>query len=91
MMPGLLPLYPSVTMIPPPPTGRPRGGLVTKNSKKNSLPGVSRRGPEAGVFRIEDDFHGSRVNRIDSCLFIHSRKSGKLLLPPFQDLKKSIV
>jgi glutaredoxin-like protein NrdH len=52
---------------------------------------VTRRGPEVGVFRIEDDFHGSRVNRIDLCLFIRSRKSGKLLLPPFQDLKKSIV
>jgi hypothetical protein len=28
-----------------------------------------RRRPEAGVLYIENDFHGSGVNRIDSCLF----------------------
>jgi len=44
---------------------------VTK-IQKNSLPGVPRRGPEAGVLRREDDFHASGVNRIDSCLFLQS-------------------
>jgi hypothetical protein len=37
------------------------GGSLTK-IKKNSLPAVPRRGPEAGVLRREDDFHGSGVN-----------------------------
>ena len=35
---------------------------------------MPRRGPEAGVLRIEDDLHGSGVNRIDSYLFLQSRK-----------------
>ena len=33
------------------------GGSVTK-MQKNFLPAVPRRGPEAGVLRIEGDFHG---------------------------------
>ena len=89
MMQRLLPLYPSCTMIAAAPEGRPRGRPVTK--QKNSLPAVPRRGFEAEALRIEDDFHGSGVDRIDSYLFIHNRKSGKPILQPFQDLKNSIV
>jgi hypothetical protein len=44
---------------------------VTK-IQKNSLPGVPRKGPEAGVRRRENNFHGSGLSRIDSCLFLHS-------------------
>jgi hypothetical protein len=33
---------------------------------------MHRRGPEAGVLRRENDFHGSGVNRIDSTQFLHS-------------------
>jgi hypothetical protein len=40
--------------------------------KKNSLPAVPRRGPEAVVLRGEYDFHGSGVNRIYSYLFLQS-------------------
>jgi hypothetical protein len=62
-----------------PKTGRPRGGSATK---KNSLPAVPLRYPEAGVPRMEDDFHGSGVNRIDSCLFLQSLfPSGFISLP----------
>jgi len=49
--------------MPPPPKGRPRGGSVTK-FKKNALPAVPRRGPEAG------DLHGSGMNSIGSCPFL---------------------
>ena len=31
---------------------------------------------EAGVLRREDDFHGSGVNQIDSCLFLQSSNLG---------------
>ncbi len=34
-----------------------------------------RRSPEAGVLYIENDFHGSGVNRIDSCLSFPEEKS----------------
>jgi hypothetical protein len=34
---------------------------------------MPRRGPGAGVLHIENDFHGSGVNRIDSCLFPQSK------------------
>jgi hypothetical protein len=72
MMRGLLPVYPSGTMIAASPDGASLcGGSVTKNSK-NSLPAVPRRSPEAGALFIEYDFHGSGVNRIDSCLFLQS-------------------
>ena len=57
--------------------GRPRGGSVTKNSKKNSLPAVPQRDLEAGVLRREDDFHESGVNQIDSCLFLQSSNLGR--------------
>ena len=33
-----------------------------------------RRSPEVGVLYIENDFHGSGVNRIDSCLFSRKEK-----------------
>jgi len=65
-----------VRWMPPHPTGLPRGGSVTKNSKKNTLPPLSRRGLEAGFIRIEDDFHGVGVNKIDSYLFLQSRNLG---------------
>ena len=42
--------------MPPPQTGRPRGGGGTL--EKNSLPAVPLRGIEAGVLRIKEDFHG---------------------------------
>jgi hypothetical protein len=38
------------------------------------MPAVPRIGPEPGVLRINCDFHGSVVNRIDLCLFLQSRK-----------------
>ena len=63
--------------MPPHPMGRPRGGSVTKNSKKNSLPAVPQRDLEAGVLRREDDFHESGVNQIDSCLFLQSSNLGR--------------
>jgi hypothetical protein len=64
---GLYSLYPSGAMIVAAPHGAPRGESVTKNSKKNSLPAVPRRGPEAGILRIEDDFHdGCELNRFMS-------------------------
>ena len=48
---GLLPLYPSGTIIgAAPKQGLLCGGTVTKNSKKNTLPAVPLRGPEAGSF-----------------------------------------
>ena len=31
---------------------------------------------EAGVLRKEDDFHGSGLNQIDSCLFLQSSNLG---------------
>jgi hypothetical protein len=34
---------------------------------------VPRRGPEAGVRRVQDDFYGSGVNQIDLCLFLQNR------------------
>ena len=46
---------------------RPRGRSVTK--KKTPLPTVPRRGPEVGVIRIDYNFRGSGVKRIDSSLF----------------------
>ena len=49
-------------------TRRPRSGW--ENYQKNSFPLVPQRGPESGAFRIKRDFHGSDVNRIDSCLSI---------------------
>ena len=58
-------------MIAAAPDGAPRGGLVTE-IQKNSLPGVPRKGPEAGVLRRENNFHDSGVSRIDSCLFLQS-------------------
>jgi hypothetical protein len=70
-MRGLLPPSPSGTMIAAAPDGAPRGGLVTE-IQKNSLPGVPRKGPEAGVLRRENNFHDSGVSRIDSCLFLQS-------------------
>jgi hypothetical protein len=51
MMRGLLPHYPSVTMIAAPQTERTLGRSVTKNSKKNSPPAVPLRGPQAKVIR----------------------------------------
>ena len=37
------------------------------NTKKHSRPAVPRRGPEAGVLRIQYAFHWLEVCRIDSC------------------------
>ena len=50
------------------------GRIGDEKIQKNSLPAVPRRGHDAGVLRREDDFHGSGVNRIDSCLFPLSKK-----------------
>ena len=61
--------------------GAPLGGSVTKNSKI-SVYSVPRRGPDAGVLRREDGFHGTGVNRIDSCLFPQSKKC---LFPNFYE------
>ena len=69
----LLPLYPSCTMI----TAVPGGTLPRRISdykfKKNFLPTVPRRGSDVAVLFIEDDFHDSGVNRIDSYLFLQSQ------------------
>ena len=43
--------------------GRSNGGSVAKKFKK-ILPAEPRRGPEAGVIRIQYDFHNSDVKRI---------------------------
>ncbi len=72
MMRGLLPLYKSGTMITVAPDGAPPRRIVTK-IQKNSLPAVPRRGHEAVVLRRENNFHGSGVSRINSCLFLQSR------------------
>ena len=45
--------------------------LLSNHQKNNFLSAVPRRGPKAGVLRIKQDFHGSGVNRIDSCPFLH--------------------
>jgi hypothetical protein len=62
MIPGSLPLYPSGTMIAAAPDGSPPWWIGDYKFKKNSLPAVPRRGPEAGILRREDDSHGSGVN-----------------------------
>jgi hypothetical protein len=62
MMRGLLPFYPSVTMNAAAPDRTPPRRIGDKKFKKNSLPAVPRRDPEAEVLRIEYDFHGSGVN-----------------------------
>jgi hypothetical protein len=65
----------------PPPTERPRGESVTKNSKK--LP--SRRASKEALRRksivIENDFHGSGVNFIGSCPFLQSPHYMDFALP----------
>jgi hypothetical protein len=43
----------------------PKQGFLCGGSvphQKNTLPAVPRRDPEAEVFRIENDFHGSDMN-----------------------------
>jgi hypothetical protein len=73
MMRGLLPLFPSGTMN----TAAPDGATPRRNGdyqKKYSLMPMPRRGPETGDLRIQDDFHDSGVNRIDSCLFLQNLK-----------------
>ena len=63
---------------------RPRRGAPAADwrVKNTLLPAVPRRGPEAGVLRIKDDFHGSGVIRIDSTLFlIVKRYGGKRFFP----------
>ena len=62
MMRGLLPLYPSGTMIAAAPDGSPPWRIGDYKFKKNSLPAVPRRGPEAGVLRRYYNFPGSGVN-----------------------------
>jgi hypothetical protein len=74
MMQGLLPLYPSCTMVAAAPGGAPPAA-DRRLKFKNSLPAVPRRGPEAGVLCIEDNFHGTDVNRIASCLFQQSTRN----------------
>ena len=54
------------------PKGRPRGGLVTK-VKKTSLPLYLKRGPDAGICRIQYDFHGSGVNPLDRGRFFRTK------------------
>jgi hypothetical protein len=77
----VLPLSPSGTMIATAPDGVScASDRLLK--KKYSLPAVRRRGPGAGSF-IEYNFHGSGVNRIDSCLFLQSRYILSLFLQGF--------
>ena len=49
---GLLPLSSSYTMIVAAPDGAPLRRIDNSQLKKNSLPAVPRRGPEAGVHHI---------------------------------------
>ncbi|MFZ1128237.1 hypothetical protein [Methanoregula sp.] len=52
----------------------PRGGSVTKNTKKHPAPPGLERGPDAGnhhIFFI--DFHGSGCERVCSCPILWSR------------------
>jgi hypothetical protein len=68
--------------MPPPPKGRSRGGSVTK-FKKNALPAVPWRGPEAGDLRVEYDFYGSGMISIGLCPFLYRPKKqnfGKFML-----------
>ena len=58
--------------MPPPPTGRPCGGQVTK---KDSLPALPLRVPEAGVIRIKHDFHSSGVNVEVHARFSRAKKN----------------
>ena len=73
MMLELLPLYPSYTMIAAAPGGTPPRRISDYKFKKNFLPTVPRRGSDVAVLFIEDDFHDSGVNRIDSYLFLQSQ------------------
>ena len=67
MMRGLLPLYPSGTMIAAAPKqGAPAAGQRLKKFKKTPCPAVPRRGPEAGVLRIEGVMDGCKPNRFAS-------------------------
>jgi hypothetical protein len=50
--------------VPPPPTGRPRGGSVTKNQRKPYCPAVPQRSFQAGIHHVYDNFPDSNVNRI---------------------------
>ena len=63
-MRGLLPIFPSGTMIAAAPKqGFLSGGWVNKN-KKNYLPAVPRRGPEAGVLRkVKFSWFGSEPDQ----------------------------
>ncbi len=70
MLPELLSLSASGIMNSAAPTGHTRGGSVTKKFKKNSLPAVPRRDPDAEVHRRENNLGDSEVNRIDLCLFL---------------------
>ncbi len=74
MPPESLPLSISGMMNSATPTGLTRGGSVTKKFKKNSLPAVPRRDPDAEVHRIENNLGDSEVNRIDLCLFLQLKK-----------------
>jgi len=64
---GLLPLYPSGTIIAAAPEGCPRGGSVTKNSKKTLYPQclgeALMRGP-SNIFRFS--YFGCEPNRFMS-------------------------
>ena len=68
----LLSLYPSYTMIAAA-GGTPPRRISDYKFKKNFLPTVPRRGSDVAVLFIEDDFHDSGVNRIDSYLFLQSQ------------------
>jgi len=69
-MRGLLSVDPSGTMNAAAADGASCAADRWLKIQKNSLPAVPRRGPEAEVIRIEDNFHGSGVNRNDSFLFL---------------------
>jgi hypothetical protein len=63
-------------MIAAAPEGTPPRRIGDKN-QKNSFPTVPQRGPDAGVFCIQYDFHNLDVNRIDSCLILPDKKMNK--------------
>ena len=61
-----------VRWMPPPLKGRPRGGLITKNLKKTSLPRCVSERPWSGCPSYSGDFYDSGVNVTDSCVFLMS-------------------
>ena len=75
----LLPLFPSGTMNAAAAEEAPLRRI--SDLQKNSLPAMSRRGPEAGDFRILHVFHSPGVKRINSSLFLQSNNFPLLVMP----------